>query len=92
MDGNYIEQMINQGLLSGLDSMPGPLHINPKRWAIIGIIREGVRGTFHDRIGLQNLLFNPRMLAADGCKELQDQLGALRLSSSGFSTKRTPRV
>lgn len=38
--------------------------------------------TFQNGCGLQDLLLYPGVLAADGCQELQDQLGALRLSSS----------
>lgn len=42
--------------------------------------------TFHHRICLQDLLFNPWMLTTDGCKELQNQLGALRFASARLST------
>ena len=38
--------------------------------------------TFKDRIGIQNLLFNPRMFATDGCQILEDQLGTLCLAST----------
>lgn len=33
--------------------------------------------TFQDGVGFQDLLLNPRMLAADGGQELQDELGGL---------------
>lgn len=38
--------------------------------------------TFQDGGGLQDLLLDPGVLSADGRKELQDQLCALRLASS----------
>ena len=44
------------------------------------------RRTFHDGVRLQDLLLYPRVLAADGGEELQDQLRALRLPSSRLAT------
>lgn len=41
--------------------------------------------TFQDGRGLQDLLLDPGVLPADGCQELQDQLGALGLPSSRFT-------
>lgn len=42
--------------------------------------------TFEDWRGLQHLLLDPGVLAAYSCQELQDQLCALRLSSSRLPT------
>lgn len=49
--------------------------------------------TLKYRISLKYLLLYPRVLAADGCQVLQDQLRALRLTSPTLSTKsRFPKV
>lgn len=45
----------------------------------VGCFRRKQRLTFHDRVGLQDLLFNPRVLTTDGRQVLQDQLCALSL-------------
>lgn len=42
--------------------------------------------TFHNWIGLQDLLLDPRMLPTDGRKKLQNQLRGFSLSSSTFPT------
>lgn len=49
----------------------------------------GVTLTLQDRVGLQDLLLNPRMLATDGGHELQDELGGLRLASPRLATAKT---
>lgn len=43
--------------------------------------------TLQDRVGLQNLLFNPGVLTTDGCQELKDQFGAFSLSCTRLTTK-----
>lgn len=43
------------------------------------------RLTFHNGVGLEDLLFNPRVLARDGSQKLQDQLGGLGLAGARFA-------
>ena len=45
-------------------------------------VGPGFLSTFHDGVSLEDLLLDPRVLTADGRQELQDQFGALRLSST----------
>ena len=42
--------------------------------------------TFKNRISLEDLLFNPAVLATDRCQKLQQNLRRFRLSSSRFTT------
>ena len=41
--------------------------------------------TFHDGVGLQNLLLNPRVLAGNRSQKLEHQLGGLRLPGTGLA-------
>lgn len=45
--------------------------------------------TFHDGVGLQDLLLYPGVLSGHSGQELQDQFGALRLPGTGLSAKIT---
>lgn len=42
--------------------------------------------TLQDGVGLQHLLLDPGVLAADRGQELQDELGGLRLPGPGLAT------
>lgn len=46
--------------------------------------------TFQDRRGLKDLLLDPGVLPADGCQELQDELGALGLPGSRLAAASQP--
>lgn len=52
---------------------------------------SGSKLTFQDGVSLQDLLLNPRMLAADCSQELKDELGRLSLPGPRLATARECR-
>jgi len=47
---------------------------------------DSAHRTFHDGVGLQYLLLNPRVLTTDGRQKLQDQLGRFGLPCPALPT------
>jgi hypothetical protein len=62
------------------------VNVFAESWRVIVSYGLGVTERFKDRIGLQNLLFYPRVFTTDGGQILENQFGTLCFTRSTFAT------
>uniref|UniRef100_A0A2M4B0Z9 Putative secreted protein n=1 Tax=Anopheles triannulatus TaxID=58253 RepID=A0A2M4B0Z9_9DIPT len=83
--GLFQQVLLNLGTLDDATTVEVDVDVLAEAGRVVVAHRFRITERFQDRVRLEDLLLNPRVLATDRCQVLEDELRAFRLTGTGFA-------